>query len=114
MSTNYLERLRAFALAIEGAREEFSFGPDSPVYKAANGKIFAITGASEAGTRVSVKLSPDEVLEALSLAFVSNAPYLSKTHWVMALITNEPEFDMASGWMLRSHDLVTARPVRKR
>ena len=111
---DYLDRIREFALAIDGAREEFSFGEDSPVYKAANGKIFAISGRDGASTRVSLKLSPDEVLEALTLPFVDHAPYLSKTHWVATRISNEAELEVTFAWMTRSHELVTAKPARKR
>ncbi len=111
---DYLDRIREFALAIEGAREEFSFGEDSPVYKAANGKIFAISNGDSASARVSLKLSPDEVLEALTLPCVDHAPYLSKTHWVATHISNEAELEMTFAWMTRSHELVTARASRTR
>lgn len=110
----FLDRIGAFALSIEGAREEFSFGPDDPVYKAANGKIFAIAGETPEGARVSVKLSPEEVIEALTLSFVRSAPYLSKTHWVMAVVASEPELDMTLGWILRSHELVIAKQARRK
>ncbi len=111
---DYLDRIREFALAIEGAREEFSFGEESPVYKAANGKIFAISNGGGESTRVSLKLSPDEVLEALTLPFVDHAPYLSKTHWVATRISNEAELEMTFAWMTRSHKLVTAKASRTR
>ena len=115
MAQELFERMRDFALALEGAREEFSFGTDHPVYKAANGKIFAICAAEEAAATASVKLSPEEVLEVLTLPFVTHAPYLSKAHWVLSRATNEPELDATLGWIARSYELVTARPTpRKR
>ena len=114
MAEPYFERIREFALGIEGAREEFTFEFDIPVYKAANGKIFAVVAPREDAIRVSLKLTPDEVLEALTLPFVRNAPYFSKVHWVAAEVSNEAELDMTLGWVVRSHELVTSKPVRRR
>lgn len=114
MAEAFIEQVRAFALSIEGAREEFSFGPESPVYKAANGKIFAISSERGHGANVSLKLTPEEVMEAMTLPFVRPAPYLAKNHWVQSVISNEAELDMTLGWIRRSHELVTARPLRKR
>ena len=114
MTDSYLEQLRDFCLGIEGAREEFSFGAESPVYKAANGKIFAISSDHADGAHVSLKLTPEEVIEAMTLPFVRPAPYLAKNHWVMTVITNPAEFDMTTEWIARSHELVTAKPARKR
>jgi len=108
----HFERVREFALRMEGAREEFTFEFGIPVYKAANGKIFAVVAPQGDAVRVSLKLTPEEVLEALTLPFVRSAPYFSKTHWVMAEVTDEAELEMTLAWVRRSHELVTARPVR--
>ena len=109
MSTDYLDQIREFALSFEGACEEFSFGPENPVFKAANRKIFAISGAHEDGARVSLKLTPEEVVEAMTLPFVRPAPYLAKNHWVMPVVTNDAELDMTLSWIRRSHEIVTAK-----
>ena len=105
--------IRKFAFTFEGTREEFSFGPEHPLYKAPNGKIFAIASEHEDGTHVSLKLTPEESEEALTLAFVSPAPYLARNHWVLCVVSNQAELDMTFAWMRRSHELVTARPARK-
>lgn len=110
--TELFDAIRDFALSMDGAHEEFTFEYDVPVYKAANGKIFAVVARQSDSVRVSLKLSPEEVLEALTLPFVRNAPYFSKTHWVMAVVTNPAELEMTLGWIARSHELVTAKPVR--
>jgi len=112
VTESYLDQIRDFALSFEGACEEFSFGPESPVYKAANRKIFAISGDQGDGTHVSLKLTPEEVVEAMTLPFVRPAPYLAKNHWVMTVITNEAELDMTPAWMRRSNEIVTAKPKR--
>ena len=108
------EDIRAFALSLEGANEEFTFEFDIPVYKAANGKIFAVVAPQDDGVRVSLKLAPEEVLEALTLPFVRNAPYFSKTHWVMPVVTNEAELQMTLDWIRRSYSLVATKPPSKK
>ena len=105
------EAIQAFALSIPGSREEFTFEYDIPVYKAANGKIFAVVAPQGDSVRVSLKLAPDEVLETLTLPFVEHAPYFSKKHWVGPIVTNEAELEMTLGWIRRSHELVTAKPA---
>ena len=107
------EAIREFAFSFEGTREEYSFGPDHPLYKAPNGKMFAIASEQDDGTHVSLKLTAEESQEALTLPFVSPAPYLARNHWVLCVISNPVELEMTFGWMRRSHELVTAKPGRK-
>ncbi|MBK9545053.1 MAG: MmcQ/YjbR family DNA-binding protein [Dehalococcoidia bacterium] len=114
MEKSPADEVRTFSLAFEGSREEYPFGPDSAVFKAANGKIFAILSEHDDGVHVSLKLTPEEVMEAMSLPFVRTAPYLAKNHWVMPVIAHPGELDMTLAWIRRSHELVTARPARKR
>lgn len=114
MPESFAAQLRAFALAFPEAREEFSFGPDHAVYKAANGKMFAIASESDDGTSVSLKLTPEESEEALMLPFVRPAPYMARNHWVLATMRGEAEYEMTVAWVRRSHELVTAKPVRKK
>ena len=114
MAESFASEVRDFALSFEGAREEFSFGPEHPVFKAPNGKMFALSGEAEDGTHVSLKLTPEEVVEALTLPFVDPAPYLSKHHWIRSTISNEVELEATLQWIARSHELVTAKGARKR
>ena len=113
MPGSYAEALRAFALSFPEAQETSSFGPDHAVFKAANGKMFAIASDGGEGTSVSLKLTPEESEAALMLPFVRPAPYMARNHWVLATIRNEAEYEMTLGWITRSHELVTARPARK-
>lgn len=107
-----MEQLREFAFIFEGTMEEYSFGEDTPLFKAPNRKIFAIGPESEDGTRVSLKLTPEEAEEALTLPFVKPAPYLARNHWVMCTISNDIELEMTLQWVRRSHELVSG-PNRK-
>ncbi len=104
---SYLEKLREFAFTFEGTLEEYSFGEDTPLFKAPNRKIFAIGSDHPDGTHVSLKLTPEEAEEALTLPFVKPAPYLARNHWVQCTISSEMELDMTLLWVRRSHELVT-------
>jgi len=110
----FAEALRSFSLAFPGTREEFAFGPGHAVYKAANGKLFAIVSGDEGATYVTLKLTPDEAEEALTLPFVSPAPYLGRHHWVRTTISDDAELEMTYQWVRRSHELVTAKSARKK
>lgn len=114
MQGSFAEALRAFALSFPEAHEAFSFGPDHAVFKAANGKMFAIASESAEATSVSLKLTPEESEAALMLPFVRPAPYMARNHWVLATIRNEAECEMTLDWITRSHELVTTRPARKK
>lgn len=114
MAEAFAEALRSFSLAFPGTREEFAFGPGHAVYKAANGKLFAIVSGDEAATYVTLKLTPDEAEEALTLPFVSPAPYLGRHHWVRTTISDDAELEMTYQWVRRSHELVTAKSARKK
>ena len=114
MPESFVARLREFALTFPEAQEAFSFGPEHAVYKAANGKMFAIASDGDEGARVSLKLTPEESEEALMLPFVTPAPYMARNHWVLSTIRDEAEYEMTLSWIARSHELVTAKPARKR
>jgi predicted DNA-binding protein (MmcQ/YjbR family) len=114
VSTGFPTRLREFAMTFEGTREEYPFGPGTAVYKAPNGRMFALVSCHDDGAHVSLKLSPAESEEALTLPFVRPAPYLARNHWVMAIISSESEFDITCAWIHRSHELVTANKRRAR
>ena len=106
--------LRDFALAFEGAYEDHPFGEESNVFKAANGKMFVISSKGANGAlRASLKLAPDEALAALSLPFVSPAPYLARHSWVQSVCTTETELEITLEWVSHSHQLVAAGARRK-
>lgn len=101
--------LRDFALAFEGAYEDHPFGEEVNVFKAANRKMFVICSESAEGwLRASLKLTPDEAMAALSLPFVSPAPYLARHGWVQAVCATETELEITLDWVRRSHELVAA------
>ena len=115
MSIPFAEQLRPIALAFPGAFEDYPFGTGETVYKAANGKMFAMSPADpEAPFHVVVKLTPDEAEAALTLPFVTPAPYLARYSWVSSLVSSPVEFDITMEWVARSHELVTAKGSKRK
>jgi predicted DNA-binding protein (MmcQ/YjbR family) len=109
-----LDELRALALAFPGAAEEYPFGGDTAVFKAANRKMFVLASVDPSQPlRVTVKLTPEEASEALLFPFVSVAAYLGRHGWVTARVSAGAEWEIARPWVERSHALVTAKPARR-
>jgi len=115
MPKPFSEQFRPLALAFPGAFEDYPFGIGETVYKAANGKMFAMCPADhEAPFSVTLKLTPEEAEAALTLPFVSPAPYLARYSWVAALVTSPVEFDITMEWVTRSHELVTTKASKRK
>jgi predicted DNA-binding protein (MmcQ/YjbR family) len=94
--------LRAYALTLPGAVEEFPWG--DRVMKV-NKKVFVFMGTHEGGLAMSTKL-PDTAAIALTLPFASPTRYgLGKSGWVTALFAkNErPPLDMMRAWIEESY-----------
>jgi predicted DNA-binding protein (MmcQ/YjbR family) len=109
--------LRAFALSLPGAVEEFPWG--DRVVKV-NKKVFVFLGTHEGGLAMSVKL-PESVSIALTLPFASPTRYgLGKSGWVTALFAKheKPPIPMLRAWIDESYraiapaKLVATLPAR--
>ncbi|MCC7363430.1 MAG: MmcQ/YjbR family DNA-binding protein [Dehalococcoidia bacterium] len=111
-----IDALKDVALRYEGAWEDYPFGPDDCVIKAANGRMFALLSQPGPGrAAVTVKSTPDEAEEALMLPFIRPAPYLARHAWVAVDVANEAEFDIACAYIRRSYELVAPlKPARAR
>ena len=68
----------------------------------------------EAPFHVVVKLTPEEAEAALTLPFVTPAPYLARYSWVSSLVSSPVEFDITMEWVARSHELVTAKGSKRK
>ena len=105
------EALRAFALGLPGAYEEFPWG--EAVVKV-NKKVFlGMAPAPDAGLSFSVKLpiSGDDVL---ALPFTEPTGYgLGKHGWVTArfLPGEQPPVDVARDWILESYRAVAPKKL---
>lgn len=78
------DEFREVCLGLRGAWESFPFGPETPVYKAANGKVFAImTEPGDPSPSVTLKAHPDDGV-ALREQHPSIVPgyHMNKRHWL--------------------------------
>lgn len=94
--------LRAYALSLPGAVEEFPWG--DRVMKV-NKKVFVFMGTHEGGLAMSTKL-PASAAIALTLPFASPTRYgLGKSGWVTALFEakEKPPLDMLCAWIDESY-----------
>ena len=94
--------LRAFALSLPRAVEEFPWG--DRVVKV-NKKVFVFLGTHEGGLAMSVKLAETAAI-ALTLPFASPTRYgLGKSGWVTALFAKgeKPPLDMLRAWIEESY-----------
>jgi predicted DNA-binding protein (MmcQ/YjbR family) len=100
-------RLQTICLSLEGAEENFPFGPETSVFKAPNGKMFAITPLNELPLSVSVKVDPDEG-EALRSTHESIVPgyHLNKRHWITITLGGDAPDSLVADLIRESYALV--------
>ena len=106
-----LARLRDVCLNLPGAAESFPFGPETPVYKAANGKEFAITTEpDDPDASFTAKADPEDA-EALRAQYPAITPgyHMNKRHWVTVLLDGSVPDDLVVEIVTESHRLVSPR-----
>ena len=108
-----LAGLRDVCLNLPGATESFPFGPETPVYKAANGKVFAITTEPDPRSSVTAKADPEDS-EALREQYEAITPgyHMNKRHWITVLLDDTVPDDLVVEIVTESHRLVAPR-IRK-
>jgi predicted DNA-binding protein (MmcQ/YjbR family) len=106
-------RLRAFALSMPGATEDFPWGERVAKVK---GKVFVFLGTDPVpggGMGFSVKL-PVSAEEALDLPFTEPTGYgLGKSGWVTARFEpkDAPPVEILEGWILESYRAVAPKKL---
>jgi predicted DNA-binding protein (MmcQ/YjbR family) len=77
------DELRSCCLGLPGAEETFPFEPGVSVFKAPNGKMFAVTTSTSEPIDVSVKCDP-ALGETLRRDFdaIAEGYHLNKRHWI--------------------------------
>jgi predicted DNA-binding protein (MmcQ/YjbR family) len=111
-----LADLRETCLNLPGATESFPFGPETPVYKAANGKVFAITTEpDDPEASFTAKADPEDA-EALRAQYPAITPgyHMNKRHWVTVLLDGSVPDDLVVEIVAESHRLVAPRIRRPR
>jgi predicted DNA-binding protein (MmcQ/YjbR family) len=109
--------LRRACLRMEGATEDFPFGPQTSVFKVA-GKMFALSALGSRPLKVSLKCEP-ELAEALRSSYPEVQPgyHLNKRHWNTVVLDGSLPDATVRGMIEDSYDLVVAglpRAARQR
>lgn len=101
------DQLRDHCLSMPGAMETFPFEPDVSVFKAANGKMFAISQPAGEPLHVSVKCDPD-LGEALRRDYeaIVEGYHLNKRHWVTVTLDADVPDARVRELVQDSYDLV--------
>ncbi len=110
------DELRDACLALPGAEETFPFDAGiTSVFKAPNGKMFALGAESDGPLEISVKIVPEEGV-ALRGAYdaVREGYHLNKRHWVTLTLGSDLPDDLVVGLVEKSYELVTSRPRARR
>ena len=105
------EELRRLVLRASPAPRTFPFEPRVSVFKAANGKMFAISAASSEPLDVSVKCDP-ELAEALRAAVRSRSSqgyHLNKCHWITITLGSDVPDERVKELVADSYHLVRPR-----
>jgi predicted DNA-binding protein (MmcQ/YjbR family) len=106
--------LKAHCLSLEGAQETFPFGPDVSVFKAANGKMFALSMADQRPLAVSVKVDPEEgVLLRSTYDAIEPGYHLNKRHWVTVTLGADAPDRLVKELIADSHALVAPKRGRR-
>lgn len=104
--------LKTACLDLNGATEEFPFGPDTSVFKI-GGKIFAISALGGLPLKVSLKCDPDLAvrLRAEHPAIVPGY-HLNKRHWNTVTLDGSLPDGLVRELLEDSYDLIVARLPR--
>jgi predicted DNA-binding protein (MmcQ/YjbR family) len=105
--------LRAACLRMPGAVETFSFGPGVSVFKAPNGKMFAVSVSASEPLDVSLKCDPDRAADLRrEHAAVVEGYHLNKRHWITVTLNADVPDDMVRELIEDSYDLVASSASR--
>ena len=103
--------LRAACLAMPGSVETFAFGPGISVFKAANGKMFAVSAAAAQPLDVSVKCDPDRASGLRrDYSAIVEGYHLNKRHWITVSLDADVPDAMVRELIEDSYDLVKPQP----
>ena len=104
------EELRSWCLSLPGAEETFPFEPGTSVFKASNGKMFAVSVTTSEPLDISVKCDPElgEMLRRDDQAIVEGY-HLNKRHWITITLNADVHDDRVKQLVEDSYDLVKPR-----
>jgi predicted DNA-binding protein (MmcQ/YjbR family) len=109
------DELRAACLALPGTEETFAFGPGVSVFKAANGKMYAVSVTATEPLDISLKCDPDQAVALRNTyAGITEGYHLNKRHWITATLNTDVPDPLIQTLIEESHRLVTTHPSRRR
>jgi predicted DNA-binding protein (MmcQ/YjbR family) len=97
------ERLRQLALSLPETYEDEPWGEETPVFKVAENKMFALMSVADSCVRLTVKLTAEEREMAQLLPYVSTARYVGRYGWVTAEIADDESLECAFDWLRESY-----------
>ena len=102
------DELRAYCLSLPGATETFPFEPAVSVFKAANGKMFAITTERAGADRYQREVRAGD-RRGLRAQYASIVPgyHLNKRHWITITLEGDVPDERVRELVLDSYELVT-------
>jgi len=101
------DELRDWCLSMPGAEETFPFEPGASVFKARNGKMFAVSVRTAEPLDISVKCDP-ELGAALRRDYqaIEEGYHLNKRHWITIALNADVADDQVRELVRDSYDLV--------
>ena len=100
-------QLRRFCLGLEGAVETFPFGPEASVFKAGNGKMFAVAGLKAKPFKVTLKCEPELSIQLRgTYAEIVPGYHANKKHWITVDLTGSLDDALVCELIGSSYDLV--------
>ena len=100
-------QLETFILGLPGAHLDYPFGAEVAVYKAANGKMFALINEKSTPLRISLKCDP-QLAEHLREKYETVMPgyHLNKKHWNTIVCTGQLSEQEIHELVVHSYTLV--------
>jgi predicted DNA-binding protein (MmcQ/YjbR family) len=99
--------LETYIMSMPHAWLDFPFDEKTAVYKAANGKLFALIADDSDPLRISLKCDPN-LSELLREKYESVLPgyHLNKKHWITVIMTGQLADDEIKDLIRHSYELV--------
>ena len=110
-----IEELRAACLALPHVEEEFPFDEVTLTMRVGKGgKIFAFLPLDAEETMISLKMTPENVLETRAqYPAVQPGFHLSKKHWNQVIMDGSIPRATLLGWIKDSYDLIVSSLTKK-
>jgi predicted DNA-binding protein (MmcQ/YjbR family) len=104
---NTQQEVEEYILSMPNARLDYPFDDKTAVYKAANGKMFALVAEDSVPLRLSLKTDPN-LSELLREKYESVLPgyHLNKKHWITIILTGQLDDDEVRDLIKLSFGLV--------